>query len=745
MSRESIKFPICSGIKAIQLRLVGQLERLRTREPIFKQLMDGYPKYQKAVDDLADNNKLEDINQERIKNIQLKIESGTLTRSLGSLYDALTHALEECIEDTKALIHQSTANKNTFGKEQQIWRHQLEKIEHETAELKASDPNPAYQNAFELQKILKSGLWSLAQISNAIKSRKFEVASTHVVTLPEKYRSKVIEVIRQLAGQDVTIQSTTEQRTQISQRIQEAESSCNEVVASIEQIRAQIMNAQLNVCPVCQTEFASTESLLERIKQEFCSKDLAKARAEYHAKDILLKSFHDSYQNLVQTWSLDEQITRNDLEEKLSAQNKEIEGISVKIGQFDRGIYLLEERRQTLKTQLNTAMDFTGVLTLDIFESLIRNTYQRLCECALQRESLLVQLNTLSERLHTVMLSLSGETKDERQRLETALHLLPMQYEKINTLKASVQEYISKIDQLFAKNEMLPNLSEVNPDELSSYKTQASELVHRRSTLKTVIDAYQKLLLDAQLIQQTTLEQMHQQFSIEHMMRSVLDTKISPSLINILSHETELLTYQKQYQNLMQQKDELEHKVEATDMAFKKIDTLYASLCSTQQKVVNQVFAGKMVNQLYGLLEPNKDFPQLSFEIDFNSAERPELYIKAHKRGAVDSLVLPELIFSTAQLNTISLCIFLSNALSNPRLESQTLILDDPISSFDDINTVAFSDLLRILCVQNDWQIIFTTHDEKLFRLLQVKLSATYHNSLFMKFKDKGQMVRHTV
>ncbi|GAB6155484.1 hypothetical protein JCM17380_42350 [Desulfosporosinus burensis] len=103
--------------------------------------------------------------------------------------------------------------------------------------------------------------------------------------------------------------------------------------------------------------------------------------------------------------------------------------------------------------------------------------------------------------------------------------------------------------------------------------------------------------------------------------------------------------------------------------------------------------------------------------------------------------MLPELIFSTAQLNTISLCIFLSNALSNSGLDSQTLILDDPISSFDDINTVAFSDLLRILCVQNDWQIIFTTHDEKLFRLLQVKLSPKYHNSLFMQFKEKGQLV----
>ena len=447
----------------------------------------------------------------------------------------------------------------------------------------------------------------------------------------------------------------------------------------------------------------------------------------------------------MQAWSLNEENTRHDLEEELSAQNINIEEISVKIGQFKRDNSLLEERQQALKTQLNAWTNFTGELTLDIFESLIKDTYRSLCEGVLQKESLLEELRALSERLKIVMLSLSREITDERQRIETALHLLPVQSEKINTLKASIQEYLSKFNQLVAKREMLPDLSEVNPDDLSFYKTQASELEKQRSILKADIAAFQKLLMDAQLVQQTTLEQMNQQYSSEHTMRSILEMKISPSLINILSHETELLTYQKQYQNFIQQNDELEHKVEAEDQAFKKIDNLYATICSTQQKVVNQVFAGEIVNQLYRILEPNKDFPRLSFEIDFNSAERPELYIKAHERGAENSLVLPELIFSTAQLNTISLCIFLSNALSNQRLDTQTLILDDPISSFDDINTVAFSDLLRILCVQNDWQIFFTTHDEKLFRLLQVKLSPMYHNSLFLRFKDKGQLVPYKV
>ena len=738
--------PELSAIKALQLRVSSEMERIRTREQIFRQLIVRHPEYHKAEDELVNIDKSEKVNQEKIEKVLQKKEFDTLKRNVDSLYNTLAYLLKECIDDTNEQIRLNTAKKDKFEKEQKIWRQQLEQIEKETAHLKESNPNPAFQDAFERQKMLQSGLRSLAQIGNVIESQKFEVASTHAATLPQKYRQEIIDKVRELTAQDDAIQSIVKQRTQISQLIQEAESSCNEVIASIEQIRAQIINAQLKVCPVCQTEFASAESLLARIKQEFCSRDLAEARADYYAKDVLLKSFRDSYQSMVQSWDLTKQNISKELEKELSALNKEIKEISAKVEQFNRDISLLEERRQMLKTQMNTTMGFTGELTFDVFDSLINNIYQRLSEFHLQKQSMLDQLGTLFQRLRAVNLSLSQDITDRRQQLETALHLLPAQSEKINTLKASTQEYISKVDQLIAKCEM-PDLSEVNPDELQTYKTKASELVQQRTTLKSIIEAYQNLLLNAQLVQQTAIEQINQQFSNEQKIKCILETKLSPSLINILSHETELLNYQKQYQNLSQQKDELEKKVEAAKRALEKIENLYNSMCSIQQKVVNQAFAGEMVNELYGLLEPNKDFPRLSFEIGFNSAERPELYINAHERGANDAIVLPELIFSTAQLNTISLCIFLSNALSNSGLDSQTLILDDPISSFDDINTVAFSDLLRILCVQNDWQIIFTTHDEKLFRLLQVKLSPEYHNSLFMQFKEKGQLVDilHTV
>lgn len=735
------QIPDLSNIKAVQLHVLSELERFHTREPIFRQLIENYPSYHKAEDDLVNIDKVEKIYQEKIKKIQRKKEFGTLSRNVDSLYDALTHLIKECTDDINEQIKLSMAQKDKFEKEQKTWRQQLEHVEKDTAALKRSDPYPVYQNAVERQKKLQNGLTSLSQISLNIESQKFEDAPMHVFTFPKEFRKEILDIIHELTIQNNSIQSIIKQRMQLSEQIQEAESSCNEVIASIEKIRAQITSAQLKACPICRTKFSSAGLLLARIEGEFCSKDLAEARAEYYAKDIQLKKFRDSYQNMLQSWNIIKQNTSKVLEEELSSLNKDIEELSIKIKNFDDGISVLDGQRQMIKVQLNSTIDFTGELTLDLFDILMKNIHQRLSESHVQKETMLSQIIMVSERLHAVMQCLSGETKEAQQQLETTLYLLPTQLSKINTLRVSTKEYISKVDQLVSMREEMSDLSEVNSDELQVCNTKLGELVQRQSTLKLVINAYQNLLLKVRLNQQTSIEQVNHKFSNEQKVKSILEAKILPSLITILSHETDLLNYQKQYQKLIQQKDEFNKRVEVSKRSFEKIDNLYNSMCSIQQGVVDQAFAGEMVNELYRLLEPNKDFPHLSFKIGFNSAERPELYINAHEREMSNSIVLPELIFSTAQLNTISLCIFLSNVLSNSQLDSKTIILDDPISSFDDINTVAFSDLLRILCVQNDWQIIFTTHDEKLFRLLQIKLSPKYHNSLFLQFKDKGQLV----
>lgn len=112
-----------------------------------------------------------------------------------------------------------------------------------------------------------------------------------------------------------------------------------------------------------------------------------------------------------------------------------------------------------------------------------------------------------------------------------------------------------------------------------------------------------------------------------------------------------------------------------------------------------------------------------------------ELFITlSESESDSDSDYRPEIYFSTAQLNTVAFSSFFSRALDRKNnLPIQTIFIDDPIGHFDDMNILGFADLMRSLIDNSNWQIVISTHDEKIFRILQRKLSGEYYSSCFLK------------
>lgn len=92
--------------------------------------------------------------------------------------------------------------------------------------------------------------------------------------------------------------------------------------------------------------------------------------------------------------------------------------------------------------------------------------------------------------------------------------------------------------------------------------------------------------------------------------------------------------------------------------------------------------------------------------------------------NAEDSNYRPEIYFSTAQLNTVAiLVLFLVERFNSfSKLPIQSIFIDDPIGSYDDMNALGFADLIRSLLENSKCQIIMSTHDETIFKILQRKL-----------------------
>lgn len=75
-------------------------------------------------------------------------------------------------------------------------------------------------------------------------------------------------------------------------------------------------------------------------------------------------------------------------------------------------------------------------------------------------------------------------------------------------------------------------------------------------------------------------------------------------------------------------------------------------------------------------------------------------------------------IFSSAQLNAVAICIFLSLNISAG--EARFALLDDPIQNMDDFNVLGLLDLLR--SVSEGRQVVVSTHDAQLGELMRRKL-----------------------
>ncbi|MGP4105490.1 hypothetical protein [Virgibacillus sp. L01] len=115
------------------------------------------------------------------------------------------------------------------------------------------------------------------------------------------------------------------------------------------------------------------------------------------------------------------------------------------------------------------------------------------------------------------------------------------------------------------------------------------------------------------------------------------------------------------------------------------------------------------------------------------------LIISSEKSGTnfkdeEENIVLDQ-IFSSAQLNVLALSVFLGLGLNNSTSKLNHFFLDDPIQSMDDINVLAFIDVLRgVLDSKMNKKMIVSTHDDNFAKLLSIKMRNK--NTTHFKFEN---------
>lgn len=159
-------------------------------------------------------------------------------------------------------------------------------------------------------------------------------------------------------------------------------------------------------------------------------------------------------------------------------------------------------------------------------------------------------------------------------------------------------------------------------------------------------------------------------------------------------------------------------------------------------KQIKSFFYEDLINDLYRRIDPHPDYKKIRFNCDFKE-DKPRLNVFLYKDDADMAPIIPNLYFSTAQLNILSLSIFLAKALNAKDDEGNQIdciFIDDPIQSMDSINILSTIDLLRSLVINNGKQVILSTHDENFHNLLKKKMPAGLFNSKFLELETFGKL-----
>jgi exonuclease SbcC len=191
--------------------------------------------------------------------------------------------------------------------------------------------------------------------------------------------------------------------------------------------------------------------------------------------------------------------------------------------------------------------------------------------------------------------------------------------------------------------------------------------------------------------------------------------------------------------------NELKNNLEKLKIAGKKLEAEKKNLERYLEKTIDGFFYTGLINAIYKKIDPHPDYESIEFKCDFGES-KPRLQIFTIKvdGDGKETKSVPALYFSTAQINILSLSIFLARALKTKNPETgesvDCIFIDDPIQSMDSINILSFIDLFRGIVTSLGKQLIVSTHEENFHLLLQKKIPKELFNSKFIKFETFGKL-----
>ncbi|MFI8701937.1 sbcc family protein [Citrobacter braakii] len=556
-----------------------------------------------------------------------------------------------------------------------------------------------------------------------------------------------------------------EEFNEASKKLDQIRTHTSQVANLIELGASLLSMSHSKECPLCAHQHPSHQSLMDALVNNKALSDIESAALK--AKEMCRAALEEASENVtsqILEWAAAK--TRVSLSLRSSIERDESEF---------RALTLELEKIEQLLSETN--------LQLAALKSRVNNLPEKQLNSSIAK-----QLHELTKRRTTELKDLEDSSSKITQ-LQRVIKEEQQKYEQINAevTLAENSELVNEISEYCINNAIQPEQIQL------SIEQGRAEIQKRIAATLTRIDLLQgeviALDLNDPTLASTTIEELNKNeldlrsdilnsdmvivpfvATIKRYFPSyedswnaqILHEYLSTAVLQRKEEEEQTIHTLRQYSLLGEQltgiKPYIESlvargKLEEALLEIQKKKALNASIEAEYSLTINRLrnringfFYTDLINAIYRKIDPHPDFKEVQFDCDFPEESIPKLNVLVS--DSQGDVIAPNLYFSAAQLNILSLSIFLARALHVKTADGtdvRCIFIDDPIHSMDSINVLSTIDMLRTISKKFDRQIILSTHDRNFFDLLQKKVPQKEYLSKFIELETFGKVMSTNV
>ncbi|MGG0153964.1 AAA family ATPase [Bacillus mycoides] len=571
----------------------------------------------------------------------------------------------------------------------------------------------------------------------------------------DKYK----ELIDSLTKLESSIESQMKKRANKEEEYRQLVELNNDFNALLKVGKKVIETSESSDCPVCSTPFNNFNILLKRIDEnignvfqlDLINQEIKEIKSVIESQEhILEETFTILQSNLQNDWNRMLQ-RRNKEYHKLQRANLDLENVTSKQTKIIESLRQLDSYFNGHYNQFNNN-DFENSIQLIRNHFIDKLNFLRK-DVDQQEQMLRILKEKINDNKKNIIQHKKGLTDIEGDIQEVQLDSnyrmvmgileeleIPFHQKDILEKHSSLELDLNKIqDKVLKIEKELENIDiELNKQE----KYELYELENMLEKYNEERERYYKFITryQAEFKEHVSSKIINSEILNNELLRlkGILESK--RDLINCMEILNEKLQYSKEVLGnsvKVKEKEELALELKKlTEIQSQLVESLKISQQLIVEKI-NKAFNLEVINKIYSRIEPH---PELKFMEISPAFIEDKLSLEIYAPIGEDRKDNPVLFFSSAQLDILSLSIFFAKAVMEQDPVLNTIFMDDPVHHMDSINILSFIDLLRTFSLELDRQIIITTHNENLFKLIEQKVDSQYCNSKFIQLDSHGKI-----